>query len=91
MSKESPVFPYQYPYVSAAVAKTATEDIPDQDAVQIHIRWPWKGTKSDVVDLFPADRYITFMERLAGVISGKRKLLGGRKNIERKNHTEDGS
>ena len=69
MSKRKPSFsiPISLRF-AAAVAKTATEDIPDQDAVQIHIRWPWKGTKSDEVNLFPADRYITFMERLSSVI-----------------------
>ena len=53
--------------LAAAVAKTTFDDIPDQDAVLINIRWPWKTDSGelDEVELYPADRYLTFMERLS--------------------------
>ena len=52
--------------LAAAVAKSSFEDIPDQDPVWINIRLPWKtADELDKVQLFPADTYQTFMQRLS--------------------------
>ncbi len=83
MSKRTPSFsiPISLRF-AAAVAKTATENTPDKDSVQIYVRFPWKlkraasnaNVEQSAIDLFPADKYLTFMNRLSALIGDNKTL-----------------